>query len=155
MAKEIERKFLVRNDEWRKDVSRKVRLRDGLVAFVEGRKVRVRFYDDRATLTVKGPRNGLSRDEFEYDIPKSDGLTLLEKHCSGEVVEKTRHHLDLGGFEWVIDEYQGLLSGVVLAEIELPSEDAEFARPHWLGREVTGMSKYRKINMIKARRREA
>lgn len=149
MPKEIERKFLVANDLWRDEVVRKVRLRDGLLAFADGRKVRVRFYDDRATLTVKGRRKGISRDEFEYDIPVCDGLALLEDHCDGEVIEKTRNHVMFGDFEWIIDEYHGLLSGVVISEIELPSENTDFPLPAWLGEEVTGLKKYSKVNMIK------
>lgn len=155
MPKEIERKFLVANDLWRRDIVRKVRLRDGLLAFADGRKVRVRFYDDRATLTVKGRRHGISRDEFEYDIPACDGLTLLEDHCDGEVVDKMRNHVMFDGFEWIVDEYQGLLAGVILCEIELPAEDTRFSRPPWLGEEVTGVQKYRNINMIHACRQSA
>ncbi|SMO81009.1 CYTH domain-containing protein [Paracoccus laeviglucosivorans] len=150
MPKEIERKFLVANELWRNKVQRHVKLRDGLLAFSDGRKVRIRFYDDRATLTVKGRRNGISRDEFEYDIPSCDGLVLLEDHCDREVLEKTRYHLIFEGFDWTIDEYHGLLSGVMLAEIELPSEDAKFSRPPWLGPEVTGKQKYRQTNLVKA-----
>ncbi|WP_172331250.1 CYTH domain-containing protein [Mangrovicoccus sp. HB161399] len=152
MAKEIERKFLVTGEGWRDRVMRKVHLRDGILAFAGGRKVRIRFYDGRATLTVKGPRIGISRDEFEYDIPGEDGLVLLEQHCGGGIQEKTRHHVLHGGFEWTVDEYHGLLAGVVMAEIELPSEEAEFPHPPWLGREVTGLPEYRQANMAEARR---
>ncbi len=151
MSREIERKFLVTGCAWRESVSRAVRLRDGLLASENGRKIRVRLREDRAILTVKGPRVGISRDEFEYDIPRPDGLALLEQHSQGRILEKTRHHVPFGGFEWSVDEYHGVLSGVVLAEIELPAEDAEFARPPWVGREVTGLPEYRKINMLKAR----
>lgn len=153
LSTEIERKYLVSNDEWRRAVTHSTELRDGLLAFVDGREFRIRFYDDHPTLTVKGPRQGISRDEFEYSIPDSDGQILLERHCNGDILEKTRHFITFEGFEWSVDEYHGLLSGVVLAEIELPSEDTEFALPHWVGREVSGDPEYRKINMLKARRR--
>ncbi|MEI4485227.1 CYTH domain-containing protein [Frigidibacter sp. MR17.14] len=152
MAREIERKFLVKTAAWRDQAHKQVRIRDGLLAFSDGRKVRVRFYDDHATLTVKGKRKGIARDEFEYDIPRSDGLILLEQHCERDVLVKTRHHIQFDGFDWVVDEYFDLLAGVVLAEIELRSEDAIFSRPEWLGREVTGVQKYRQVNLIKARR---
>lgn len=151
MAREIERKFLVAGDDWRRSVVLRVRIRDGLVAAADGRKVRVRFYDDRATLTVKGRREGIGRDEFEFDIPRQDGLALLEGHCDGETIEKTRHHVPFGGFEWTVDVYGGPLAGVVIAEVELPSEDTEFPRPPWVGREVTGQAEYRKINLLRAR----
>ncbi|MBN9491043.1 MULTISPECIES: CYTH domain-containing protein [Pannonibacter] len=151
---EIERKFLLADDTWRALVSRSVRIRDGILAFYDGRKIRIRFYGQKATLTVKGPRKGLARDEFEYDIPQSDGLILLEKHCKGEVVEKTRHHLQVAELEWTIDEYHGLLDGVILAEVELPHEDTRLILPSWVAREVTGVEKYRKINLVKARKKK-
>lgn len=154
MPIEIERKFLLADASWRAVVVRSVRLRDGILAFYDGRKIRIRFYDDVATLTVKGPRKGLARDEFEYAIPTSDGLILLEQHCKGEVIEKTRHHIAMGDHEWVVDEFHGLLSGVLLAEVELPDESASFVLPDWVGKEVTGVEKYRQINLIKSRKRK-
>ncbi|NIZ09042.1 CYTH domain-containing protein [Pseudooceanicola sp. HF7] len=155
MAREIERKFLIASDSWRAGVSKSVRLRDGLVAQTQGRKVRVRFYDDDATLTIKGPcmGRGFTRDEFEYPIPAEDAQTLLSEHCSDDVVEKTRHHVPFAGFEWCVDEYDGLLAGVLIAEVELPSEEAEPPLPDWAGAEVTGDPAYRKINMLEARRK--
>ena len=152
MPKEIERKFLIANDDWRKAVTHRVQIRDGLVAACEGRKIRVRFYDQRATITVKGRRNGLSRDEFEYDIPPADAEAMLRDHCGGDVLEKTRHHIHHAGLDWVIDEYFGILAGVLIAEVELPFEDMPIQRPDWLGREVTGDDRYRKINMLIDRR---
>lgn len=154
MAVEIERKFLVVGDNWRDAVDRSLRLRDGLLAFHDGRKIRIRFYDDRATLTVKGPRRGITRDEFEYEIPASDGLALLERHCKGEVLDKTRHHVRVGALEWSIDEYHGFLDGVILAEVELPRVDVQPELPAWAGKEVTGLERYRKVNMIKAKKKK-
>ncbi|MBS7743534.1 CYTH domain-containing protein [Chelatococcus sp. HY11] len=154
MPKEIERKFLLANDSWREAVSRSIRLRDGILAFYDGRKIRIRFYNEKATLTVKGPRRGLVRDEFEYEIPASDGLILLEQHCKGDVLEKTRHHIIFGEREWVVDEYHGLLEGVILAEVELPSEEACLVLPDWVAKEVTQLEKYRKVNLVKARKRK-
>lgn len=153
MLREIERKFLVRNDTWREATSQRMHLIDGLLASDNDRKVRVRFYDERATLTFKGLREGIGRDEFEFDIPAADGRILLEKHCQGRVLEKTRHLVSFDGLEWTVDEYHGLLEGVVLAEIELPSEDTVFSKPGWLGREVTGNPDYRKANLLEARKR--
>ena len=154
MPMEIERKFLVVGDLWRQQVSRSEKMRDGLVATTDGRKVRVRLYDDRATITIKGARVGIGRDEFEYDISTADGLALLEDHCGGSVLDKTRHNIKFKGCDWTVDEYHGALSGTFLAEIELPSEDADFKRPTWIGEEVTGHQAYRKINLVKARRQK-
>lgn len=88
VAKEIERKFLLSTDTWRELATHKVEIRDGLLAFRDGRKIRVRFCDDKATLSVKGPKKGLTRDEFEYEIPARDGLALLEDHCDGTILKK-------------------------------------------------------------------
>lgn len=153
MPTEIERKFLVINDSWRERTSHAVKLRDGLIANLDGRKVRVRFYDHRATLTIKGPRQGISRDEFEYDIPAEDGNRLIAQHCSGDVLEKTRYHIPCEGLEWTVDEYHGLLDGIVMTEIELPSEDTPFSIPPWVGQEVTGQSEYRQINLLRQRQK--
>lgn len=151
MAVEIERKFLVASDRWKEEVVRSVRLRDGLISSSERGKVRVRITDDKATLAIKGPRRGLSRDEYEYEIPFEDGVALLERHCAHDILEKTRFFVPAGDLVWEVDVYSGILSGVVIAEIELPSEDTDFDRPSWLGAEVTGREEYRKINMLNAR----
>lgn len=138
-------------DGWRKSVSRQERLRDGLVATTEGRKVRVRLYERRATLTVKANHRGAVRAEFEYDIPRPDAEELLTQHCGQNILEKIRHIVEFGGFTWEVDEYAGILSGVILAEVELDRADIELPRPGWLGAEVTGVPEYSKINMLKAR----
>ena len=152
LAKEIERKFLLSADTWRKLATHKIEIRDGLLAFRDGRKIRVRFCDDKATLSVRRPKTGLTRDEFEYEIPASDGLALLEDHCDGAILKKTRYFIPHGGFIWTVDEFQGVHAGLVLAEIELPSEDAEFEKPTWLGREVSGKSQYRQSSLFNKHR---
>lgn len=151
MPKEIERKFLTSSDEWKARVTSQVKLRDGLVATSGGRKVRIRTYDDRATITVKGARHGISRDEFEYPIPLADALEMLDKHCDGRVVEKTRYYVKEQDFVFELDVYHGLLAGIVIAEAELTNIESEFPRPNWLGEEVTGQDRYRKINMLRER----
>jgi len=149
MAIEIERKFLVANDGWSALCVDKRAIRDGLIATEGGRKVRVRIMDDRATIAVKGARNGSSRAEFEYDIPLADAHELLREHCRGGIIEKTRHIVPYGGFIWEVDEYGGELAGVVIAEVELPTMETQFARPDWLGSEITDDERYRKINLHK------
>lgn len=151
MAVEIERKFLVASRDWQAGVVRSVRLRDGLIAFSDRGKVRVRLTDEKATLAIKGARTGLSREEYEYEIPVDDAVALLDRHCAGAVLEKTRFFVPCGDLVWEVDVYSGILSGVVIAEIELPAEDTEFDRPSWVGLEVTGWEEYRKITMLKAR----
>lgn len=152
MPVEIERKFLLATDGWRPHVTRAEHLTDGLIAAApDGRKVRVRIAGHRALLTVKGARQGLARDEFEYEIPLADARLLLQDHCAGAVLTKTRHHVPQGALTWEIDIYHGPLDGIAVAEIELPHPDQDFARPDWLGEEVTGRQEWRKINLLRAR----
>lgn len=154
MAKEIERKFLVADDGWRKGATLCQDLRDGLILAAEGRKTRVRIQDQQAILTVKGAREGIMRDEFEYPIPLADGLAMIERLCGDEVLEKFRYHVPAGELTWVVDVYRGILDGITIAEVELPRVDYDLPLPAWVGREVTGLSEYRKVNMVAARRSE-
>jgi len=153
MPLEIERRFLLANDSWRAMVLHSAPLKDGILALDNRRKVRVRIQDEQATLTIKGPRIGIVRDEFEYEIPLSDARALLARHCSGRIIEKTRHYIFYGEHEWHIDEFRGLLDGISLAEVELQTESTPLDVPTWIGREITGIAKYRQSTMIKARLR--
>ena len=152
MPQEIERKFLVVGDGWRADVVRSERLCDGLVAASDGRKVRVRLYEGRATLTVKSRQRRGCRAEFEYEIPLDEAHEMLAAHCHPGTIEKTRHHVPFGGFHWEVDVYEGLLAGIVLAEVELDRIDREVPIPDWAGEEVTGRPEYKKRAMLAARR---
>jgi adenylate cyclase len=151
MAVEIERKFLVASDQWKKSVTGSVHIRDGLVAYDHGKKVRVRIADGRATLTLKGYRAGLTRGEFEYPIPLSDAEDIISTMCDGQTLEKRRHFLLFEGTRWEVDVYEGLLAGVVIAEVEMTTATQAVAIPGWVGQEVTGDPKYRKVNMHDAR----
>jgi adenylate cyclase len=148
MVLEIERKFLVRDETWRANCACKHEIRDGLIAVADGRKVRVRICDERATLTVKTKTAGLANNEFEYDIPLRDAEELLAHHCLRDALAKTRYVVPHGRHVWHVDVYKGILEGMVLAEVELPSETADFALPPWLGQEVTGNPDYKKTNMV-------
>jgi CYTH domain-containing protein len=149
MPVEIERKFLVKNDTWRARVTHTERLRDGLVAREGDLKVRVRCYGKRTTLCVKSGRQGLAREEFEYDIPR-DHAEAIFAHCTGRILEKTRHYVPGPSGVWEIDVYHDALEGIVIAEIELDSETASVDRPEWLGEEITGDPRYSKTNMLDA-----
>jgi adenylate cyclase len=153
MPLEIERKFLLLNDSWRMLVRDSETLRDGLLAASPSGKLRVRIYRDRATLALKSAPHGLVRSEYEYAIPTADAEDMLAKHCENNVLEKVRHYIDFQGFTWEVDEYRGLLSGVIIAEVELKSADDEVPLPPWVGAEITGDPAYNKINMMSARRR--
>ena len=145
---EIERKFLVTNDEWRQLAVRSVRLRDGLIAAYKDRKVRVRVAgDDIATVAIKGPRIGISQAEFEYEIPIADAERMLSTICRDDTLEKERFFVEDVGGTWHVDVYSGILQGVVIAEIELKYENQEPILPRWIGKEVTGDPFFKKINM--------
>ena len=150
MGCEIERKFLVASEDWRSAVIGSHRLRDGLLArFGEG-KVRVRVSDDTAWITVKGPRDGLRRSEFEYEIPRDEAEEMLRTLCSGPIITKTRYYVADGTFVWMVDVHEGPLEGVVFAEIELEDEAQPLALPAWIGREVTGDPRFRKRALVGA-----
>jgi adenylate cyclase len=155
MPQEIERKFLLAHDGWKSSVTKSARIRDGLVAFFNGRKARVRIIDDHATIALKGQQKGLGRSEFEYAIPISDAEEILRTMCDDRVLEKVRNYVPYGGLTWEIDVYDGILKGVVIAEIELDREDRVLELPGWLGKEITGDSRYSKFNMEKAAKRQA
>jgi adenylate cyclase len=152
MAQEIERKFLVANHDWKNSVIPSIRIRDGLIANNKGNKARVRIANGVATIALKSRRRGLVRTEFEYVIPYSDAEEMLRVMCEGNVLDKTRHFVSHAGNTWHVDVYEGLLDGVVLAEIELTEADQKLTLPDWIGAEVTADPRYRKINMVAAAR---
>jgi adenylate cyclase len=142
MAKEIERKFLVRNDGWRSKAETRSILRQGYIASMDDRSVRVRIVDGkRAKLTIKIGRSTVTRDEFEYDIPVPDAEELMQS-AIGLTIEKTRYRVPHGGFIWEVDVFSGAHCGLVIAEVEMKSEKDDPSRPSWLGREVTGDFRY-------------
>jgi adenylate cyclase len=137
MPVEIERKFLVSGDAWREQVSRTLRLRQAYLAGSERCSVRVRIGEAAAWLGLKGRIRGASRLEFEYGIPLADADLIFEELSSGDRIDKLRHIVPWQGHEWEVDEFLDANRGLVLAEIELGSEDEPFSRPPWLGQEVT------------------
>jgi CYTH domain-containing protein len=143
MKQEIERKFLVKDNSWRDSAAGGVSCRQGyLSSGPDGATVRVRLMGERGFLTVKGPARGISRAEFEYEIPAEDAEQMLDTLCGGRIVSKTRHFLPIDGLTWEIDEFTGQNSGLVLAEIELSSEEQSVGQPAWLGEEVSLDSRY-------------
>ena len=139
MAIEIERKFLVVGDEWRQAPG--VAYAQGYLNRDKARTVRVRVAAGRAWLTVKGANTGATRAEFEYEIPVPDAEQLLAL-CDGPLVRKLRRVIVHAGATWEVDEFLGDNAGLVVAEIELPAEDAAFEPPPWLGAEVTHDPRY-------------
>ena len=146
MAKEIERKFLVK-DSWQPQADG-IKIAQGYLSTEPERTVRVRIKGGRGYLTIKGRNHGLSRDEFEYEIPLRDAEELL-KLAIPPLLSKTRYVERHGDSTWEIDVFAGENQGLVVAEIELPHEQADFFRPEWLGREVSGDVRYYNANLIK------
>ena len=144
MKIEIERKFLIANDGWRSGVVAVEELQDGLVGEFDGGKLRVRLAEARATLTIKTPRIGIRRTEFEYEIARPDAEAMLLLLCDDRIIQKTRYHVVHCGFAWSVDVYKNDLSGIALAEIELEYEDQPFPMPDWVGREVSEDPRFRK-----------
>ena len=138
---------MVGNDEWRLSAVGSVSIRDGLIAAYEGRKVRVRISGDIATIAIKGPRTGIARPEFEYEIPIADAERMLSTVCGDDTLEKERFFVEDVGATWHVDVYSGILNGVVIGEIELKQETQALTLPSWVGKEVTGDPFYKKINM--------
>jgi adenylate cyclase len=116
---EIERKFLVASDEWRLSAVRNVSIRDGLIAAYEDRKVRVRISGDIAAIAIKGPRTGIVRPEFEYEIPIADAERMLSTVCGDQTLEKERFFVEDAGATWQVDVYGGILQGVVMPRSSL------------------------------------
>jgi CYTH domain-containing protein len=148
MAREIERKFLVTGTAW-KDGASGTLLRQGYLSTIKERTVRVRTEDHRAMLTIKGLTVGVSRLEFEYEIPLADAVHMLDALCERPLVEKTRYRIPVNGHTWEIDEFHGENEGLVVAEIELASADDTFDRPDWLGQEVSNDPRYFNANLIR------
>lgn len=146
MAVEIERKFLVTGEAWRQPDAR--RISQGYLNRDKQRTVRVRIAGDAAFLTIKGPTQGATRSEFEYPVPLADAQALLAM-CDGPLIDKYRHHVHVGGMLWEVDEFLGDNAGLVVAEIELASEDQVFERPAWLGEEVSHDARYFNSNLAK------
>jgi len=142
MNREIERKFLTINDSWRQYTERKFLCHQGYIPTQNHTAVRVRIIDNQAFITLKGPVSGISRDEFEYEIPLQDAETMMEHLCVKPFIEKHRYWVRVGSHLWEIDEFLGDNDGLIVAEIELTSENEPFERPSWLGQEVSGIPDY-------------
>jgi len=147
MAIEIERKFLVKDDSWRKGAKGQ-KYRQGYMSRGETATVRIRITEKGAFLTIKGKpavqedKISATKLEFEYVVPISDAQEMLQLLCQGPLIEKTRYCVEHDGMTWEIDEFYGENAGLIMAEIELESENQVITFPKWLGREVTSDKRY-------------
>lgn len=159
MAVEIERKYLINNDSWRELVTRSERITQGYLNQYDPDKsgpqssVRVRIGGSvdspKAWLNIKSATLGIERQEYEYEIPVADAETMLKSLCAKPQIDKTRHYIANGEFTWEVDEFYGDNAGLVVAEIELNHADDEFAKPDWLGNEVSTDQRYYNSELIK------
>lgn len=149
MAQEIERKFLVAGN-FKEYVSKATRITQGYLSSVPERTVRVRIKGEKGFITVKGIGNdsGASRFEWEKEIPVADVQELL-KICEPGVIDKTRYLVEVGSVVFEVDEFYGDNEGLIVAEVELNSEDQAFEKPEWLGEEVTGDKRYYNSMLMK------
>ena len=148
MGKEIERKFLVTSDAYKTQGKGSYYRQSYLCNTVE-KVVRVRIADHKGYLTLKGANNGITRLEFEYEIPVAEAQQMLDAFCTKPDIEKTRYRIPFEGYVWEVDEFMGENEGLVVAEIELPSEDATFVKPDWVGVEVSDDDRYYNSNLIR------
>lgn len=148
MGVEIERKFLVHGDAWRAATARRERLRQGYLANTPRASVRVRIAGEGAWLSVKSMTRELVRLEYEYAIPVAEADQMLDRLCDPPLVEKVRHVVPHAGHEWEVDEFLGANAGLIVAELELDAPDEAYARPDWLGEEVTHESRYYNFNLV-------
>ena len=145
MGLEIERKFLVSNDQWRQGAVGEP-FAQGYLSRSGGRTVRVRITGSGAFLTIKGPVSGITRLEFEYAIPIKEAREILAL-CEGPVITKNRFLIPFEGHVWEVDDFHGENQGLVIAEVELQDPDEAITLPTWLGREVTGDPRYYNSNL--------
>ncbi len=147
MAIEIERKFLVRSNEWR-TLGTGTLYRQGYISTqAQTTTVRVRIVSDHAYLTIKGKTQGQARAEFEYPIPLADAQIMLETLCDRPLIEKFRYRILLGDLVWEVDEFRGDNAGLIIAEVELIEENQIIELPDWIGQEVTHELKYYNVSL--------
>lgn len=149
MSQEIERKFLVIADTWKGQVRQSVRCRQGYLCGNETSSIRIRVCEEDARLNIKSATLGITRDEFDYPVPLADALRMLERLCDGPLIEKTRHIVDHAGHVWEIDVFEGENRGLVVAEVELSSENESFEMPDWVGGEVSHDARYYNTSLVR------
>ncbi len=148
MGVEIERKFLIKNNSWQQQVSREISIQQGFLSRDKQRTVRVRIANNIGKLTIKGIAENATRQEFEYNIPLKDAQALI-KICIPPIIQKTRFEVVENNLLWEIDVFDGDLKGLIVAEIELESENQEIEIPDWIGVEVTNDARYYNANLVK------
>jgi len=145
---EIERKFLLQSENWRTAADAGTPMRQGYLAGSEKGSIRVRIEGERANLNIKSATLGIYRLEYEYGIPLADARELLDRLCEKPLIEKIRYRVPYGDHLWEVDCFLGENAGLVVAEVELSEPDEPFARPPWLGREVSGAPRFYNVSLV-------
>ena len=149
MAKEIEHKFTVKSDKY-KSLATPTLYRQGYIPTTNGMTVRVRIAGEKGFVTFKDKTIGMSRNEFEYEIPVAEACQMLDTLCDKPQIEKYRYVIPAEqGLKWEVDEFLGDNAGLVVAEIEVPAADTKFSLPEWIDKEVTGDKKYNNSQLCK------
>jgi len=149
MATEIERKFLVINDDWRGIVESEMQIVQAYLGNNEFSSTRIRIQDDKANINIKSATLGISRTEFEYAIPVVDAQLIIDDLCIKPVIKKTRYTVKHMQHLWEIDVFSGDNEGLIVAEIELSSPDEAFEKPSWLGEEVSNDARYYNVCLVR------
>ncbi|MDH5599924.1 MAG: CYTH domain-containing protein [Gammaproteobacteria bacterium] len=149
MATEIERKFLLKDDSWKKEAGQGTRYSQGYLVGSAFASVRVRIQGEQAFLNIKSATIDITRQEYEYEIPLDEAGEMLETLCEKPLIDKTRYCLRVGQHEWEIDVFAGDNEGLIVAEIELNNKDEHYDKPAWLGAEVSNDARYYNVNLVK------
>ena len=148
MAIEIERKFLVKNNQWRQNAIGH-RIIQGYLPTQKNIAIRVRIAKEKAQINIKSKLSDIKRNEFEYPVPLNDAYEILNQLCVKPVIEKIRYVINYNGFKWEIDEFFGENEGLIIAELELTDIKQSFPKPDWLGKEVSGDDRYLNVMLVK------
>lgn len=146
MSTEIERKFLVKSEDWRSLANGKL-YRQGYLSTKKSCTVRVRLVGNQGYITIKGATQGISRAEYEYPIPAEDAQAMLDNLCDRPLIEKTRYKIELAGLVWEVDEFAGENQGLIVAEVELTDENQIIELPDWIDKEVSDDPRYFNANL--------
>lgn len=149
MAKEIERKFTVISNDWKNNVSRSCHYRQGYMGTDDKASIRIRIEGDKANINIKSATLGISRHEYEYEIPLHDAEEMLNELCHQPQIDKTRYFVEYQGKTWEVDVFEGDNAGLVVAELELDSESEPFEKPDWAGEDVSHDTRYYNVCLVK------
>lgn len=153
MAREIERKFLVKGEAWKSQAFAKKHYAQGYLNDISQpgslSSIRIRIEDNKGMLNIKSLEIGLSRDEYEYEIPLADAKRMLHTLAVGPIIEKIRYFIQLENHLWEVDEFLGENKGLVVAEVEMASEQEQVQLPDWVGQEVTHLPRYYNVSLSK------